>query len=349
MRIDRIAKAIAAVLPLLAGSILDGAAAATLKYPYGLAVDQNSGKVYIADPGAGQVAVYNPVSNVVSTFVTVANPFSLAVNSDGIVYAGIVGSNSQINVYNAQGQSINTLPVPPGDSPITMTIDADNILYQAKGNSGNITNPPINCYRNDLGILYAKFQNTQNGSILPYNQLQIQGGYSALPANSRYALAYDHGQVFRLFIRPNTADYNVYETPILLSGHAGDIFANDISVLFQSGLDANSYILRHHIDLLGSAFAAAVDSNHNIFYTDPDGLDIAVTRIGLDASGNLLRAKALLSNLSSAPYGIAFDKTRSRLYVAFAGEHLIRAYTVTYTLQNGAKVPALSSPPMLIQ
>jgi hypothetical protein len=118
MKSNRFLKVAAAIFPMLAGATISAGPAAALKYPYGLAVDQNSGSLYIADSLSG-VSLYNPVTNALSPFVTASNAFSVAVNKNGVVYVGIVGANSQINVYNPQGQSINTLTIPPGDSPIT--------------------------------------------------------------------------------------------------------------------------------------------------------------------------------------------------------------------------------------
>lgn len=328
MVIDRIAKAAAAILLLLASPIRD-AAAATLKSPYGLAVDQNSGALYIADPVGGQVSVYNPVSHTRSLFATVSNPFSLVVNSHGLVYVGIVGASSQIRVLNPQAQTLGTLPVPPGDSPITIAFDTDNILYQSNGYIGNNPNlAEINSYSNDFSIQYSQYV----GQINPYYQLQT---YTALTANVRYALAYDDGQIFVL---ANTNGFrpNIYDAQTLLSGHALDIATSIQNIV------GPVWAQNHHLAVIGSAFAAAVDAHHDIFYTDPDNKDIAVT-------GKAITPKTLLSNLSSQPFGIAFDKARSRLYVSFPEEHLVRAYTVTYTTQNGVKVPALSMPPMTIQ
>ena len=114
MNIDRIVKTAAVAVPMLASSAF-GAGAVTLQSAYGLAVDPNTGSLYIADASGGQIDVYNPASNVISLFAKVVEPFSLAVNSNGLVYAGLEGSTGQINIYNAQGQFTNTLPVPPGD------------------------------------------------------------------------------------------------------------------------------------------------------------------------------------------------------------------------------------------
>ncbi len=340
MYIDRIVKTAAVIMPILAASSLGGeAAAGILRSPYGLAVDQNGGTLYIADPAGGQIDVYNPNGNALSAFVRVSNPFSLAVNKNGLVYAGIVGAAGQINIYNAQGQSLNSLPVPPGDSPITMTFDSDNILYQSIGISNGIGQ--INSYTNDVTIPYNRTLGMPPFAfnLIPYNKLQT---YTEMPSGTKYALAYDNGQIFMLGTYPGMGlNDNIYDTQLLLSGHAQD-FRNQI---FQCMPDVNciAWVNNHMLALSGAAFAAAVDGHHNIFYTDPDGMDIAVT------GKTPISPKKLLSNLPSSPYGIAFDKTRSRLYVSFPSEHLIRAYTVSYSTQNGVKVPALSMPPLVIQ
>ncbi|ACK51061.1 hypothetical protein Msil_2122 [Methylocella silvestris BL2] len=336
MLIDRIVKAAAVIASIFAAS--SGAEAGTLKAPYGLAVDQSAGSLYIADPAAGQIIAYNPKANALSAFALVSNPFSLAVNGNGLLYAGIVGAGGHINVYNAQGQSINSMPVPPGDSPITMAFDADNILYQSKGVSTGLGE--INAYTNDVTLPYNQVLDSPPSgfSFIPYNKLQT---YTEMPSGTKYALGYDNGQIFMLGNLPgHGGNRNIYDTQLLLSGHAQD-FSNQVAQCFDA--NCNAWINNHILALTGSSFAAAVDANHNIFYTDPDGMDIAVT------GKPPVSFRKLLTNLPSSPYGIAFDKARSRLYVSFPGEHLIRAYKVTYSTQNGVKVPALSMPPALIR
>jgi YVTN family beta-propeller protein len=334
MKIDRVGAATAAIILSLSGLLSEIAIAATLSTPYGLAVNPYSGRLYIADPGAGKVYVYDPASNAVTRFVTQSGPFSVAVNSDSLVYVGVVGANSQIKVFNTQGQPINAYPIPTGDSPITLAFDSDNILYQARGRIGDASAAPvINAFTNDLSYPYT---NSFVGPAAPpvsYYQLPT---YTILPADSRYALAYDQGQIFILGNSPPSVVYNVVDTPVLLAGRAPDLY----SAIFTSFSSAN-WLNAHRVPLIGVAFAATVDSNHLIFYTDPDNKTLVVT-------GKTITPRTLLRNLPSAPYGIAFDKTRSRLYVAFPGEHVIRAFPVTYTTQNGVKIPALS-PPARIQ
>lgn len=332
MRIDRVRTTAAAIILSLSGLLSEIAIAGTLSTPYGLAVDAYSGRVYIADPGAGKVFVYDPDAHAITRFVIQSNPFSVAVNSDSLVYVGVVGANSQIKIFNAQGQPVNAYPVPSGDSPITMAFDSDNILYQARGrNGGSSATAVINAFTNDLVFPYSTATVIPPGTppVLPYYQLTT---YTMLAANSRYALAYDHGQIFILGGNPPSVAYNVVDAPVLLSGRARDLY----SAIFTS-LSAANWLNAHVAPLIGAASAATVDSNHNIFYTDPDNKTVVVT-------GKKTSPKKLLSNLSSAPYGIVYDRKRSRLYVSFPSEHLIRAYAVTYTTQNGVKIPALSAP-----
>ncbi len=342
MNIERIAKAAAVIAPIFVASTLgSGAEAGTLKSPYGLAVDQNSGSLYIADPTSSQIFAYNPNANAFSAFATVSNPFSLAVNGNGLVYAGIVGAGGHINVYNAQGQSLNSMPVPPGDSPITMAFDADNILYQSIGISSSTGAGEINAYTNDVVLPYNRTLGLpgQTVTFTAYSQLQT---YTEMPSGTKYALAYDNGQIFMLGTFPGMGgNDNIYDTQLLLSGHAQD-FANNV-VECVPDPSCYAWVTSHILPLSGAAFAAAVDASHNIFYTDPDGMDIAVT------GKAPVSARKLLTNLPSSPFGIALDKARSRLYVSFPSEHLIRAYKVTYSTQNGVKVPALTMPPSLIQ
>ncbi len=114
MKINNMMKAAAVALPMLAALAFGArAAAVALQGPYGLAVDQNTGALYVADGSAGQIDIYNPATNVISSFAKVAGVSALAVNGNGLVYAGISGATGQIAVYNAQSQLVNVLPTPP--------------------------------------------------------------------------------------------------------------------------------------------------------------------------------------------------------------------------------------------
>lgn len=348
MNIDRILKAAAVIVPTLAASTL-GAGAVTLQSAYGLAVDQNTGSLYIADANGGQIDIYNPASNAISTFAKVVEPFSLAVNSNGLVYAGLEGATGQINIYSAKGQLLNTLPTPPGDYPSTMTFDGDNILFEALGYcNGSMAGFLLNAYGGDLSLPYQSIGNSPVASPLlsSYSQLQsysCNGGAQSV----EFALAYDNGQVFILL----KGGFNVYDEQTLLSGHAADYMVALTTAAAQYSNALSSWSVNHLIAVTGSPFAATVDANHNIFYSDTNGKDIAVTGKAYSngIGGGVVAPKTLLTNLPSPPYGIAFDKARSRLYVAFPNERLVRAYAVTYATQNGVKVPSLSMPPMLIK
>lgn len=310
------------------------AAAVTLKAPYGLAVDQNSGLLYIADPRSGQISTFNVASKALSSFVAgVPNVFSIAVNNDGLVYSGVVGATGQINVYNPQAKLVTTLPVAPGDSPITMTFDANNTLYQASGfglSDGRLNK--INAYTNDLSDIYNRSLSISNVVLYPYNQYQ---SYTAITPGTRFALAYDDGQIFVISTYGAASNTNnIYDAPVLLSGRAVQ-FAGYVGPCSDVG--CLNWRNSHWLPLTESGFAATVDAHHNIFYTDPDNNNVVVT-------SKSLKPIKLLSNLPSQPFGVAFDKTRSLLYVAFPEEHLIRAYKVTYATQNGAPTPTLSAP-----
>jgi hypothetical protein len=326
--------AVAAVSLLATLTPAAHAAAVTLTAPYGLAVDQNSGSLYVTDPASGQISTFDPNTRALTSFVTgVPNVFSVAVNSNGLIYAGIVGASSQINVYTPQAQQVTTFPVAPGDSPITMTFDADNTLYQASGFGASDRNNKINSYTNDTTNVYNRPLVSRSGSVTVYPYYQLQS-YTIITPGVRYALVYDNGQIFVITDSASLFPNNIYDAPSLLSGRAGEI-GTAVGPCRDQG--CNDWRVNHWLHLKGSGFAAAMDSHHNIFYTDPDNSNIVV-------AGKSITPMILQGKLPSHPFGTAFDKTRSLLYVAFPEEHLVRAYKVTYTTQNGVQTPTLGAP-----
>ncbi len=276
MKISDIMKTAAFVLMLAASTpAAEAAAVATLRAPYGLAVDQTTGSLYIADASAGQIDVYNPVTNVISSFAKVASPFALAVNANGIGYAGTVGSTGQISVYNALGQSINTLPCTRRLSFYhdvrreQYSLRSDRPLPRRRRN--------FSAYGGDLALPY---QALASYASPPSSHLYLQRNTcTAAREGDSFALAYDNGQVFMLLNRP----LNVYDEQTLLSGHANDYFSALESATYlipQASAALPAWQSNHLIATGSQAFAATVDASHNIFYTDPTDKDIAVTGKG---------------------------------------------------------------------
>jgi hypothetical protein len=118
---------------------------------------------------------------------------------------------------------------------------------------------------------------------------------------------------------------NMYDLPTFVSGHMLD-FLNNLGIIPQG-----RYIGTHYVKS-NQSYSSVADVNHNILSTDRDGLTI-------NAVSTQYPSKVLLGNLPSQPFGISYDSSRARIYVSFPQEHLVRGYTVNYTIQNGVKVP----------
>lgn len=295
-------------------------AVAALYSPYGVAVDPNTKTLYIADATqAGRVAKYNPQTKSLTTFVTVDNPYSLAVNSNGEVYVGMLVLNQRIEVYNSKADLVNTLQIPPGTSPLNLTIDANNDVFMTKGH--NISEQPelaeVYLYTSDNSFNYAA------NRVIPYSKLQTT---TNINSNTHYSLTTDNGKFYIITDLNFSLQPNMYDLPIFVNGHSADI-------LYTTGRQNvyGPYINTHHVRS-NQSHSSVADLNHNILSTDRDGLAI-------NTVSTQYASKVLLGNLPSQPFGIAYDSSRARVYVSFPQEHLVRGYTVNYTTQNGVKVP----------
>jgi hypothetical protein len=302
-------------------------AAAALYSPYGVAVDPNTKALYIADATqVGRVAKYNPQTKSLTTFVTVDNPYSLAVNSNGVVYAGIVGKDTRIAVYDAKADLVNTLQIPSDSSPLNLTIDANNDVFMTKGHniSGQVEVPEVYLYTSDNSFNYAA-----NG-IIPYSKLQT---IAYINSNTHYSLTTDNGKIY-IIAEISNVTANMYDLPVFVSGHMVD-FLNNLGstdpTRLTSVLLLSRYIDAHSVQT-NQSYSSVADVNHNILSTDRDSLTIK-------AVSTQYPSKVLLGNLPSQPFGIAYDGSRARIYVSFPQEHLVRGYTVNYATQNGVKVP----------
>lgn len=103
----------------------------TFYRPYGLALDRTSQILYVADCANSKIRKIDMTSEIISDFVNMAYPYSVAVDSAGYVYACSSISNV-INKYTAAGALDNSYTL--WDNPKTadcyaMTVDsAGNML-----------------------------------------------------------------------------------------------------------------------------------------------------------------------------------------------------------------------------
>jgi hypothetical protein len=284
--------------------------------PVGLAVDQNTGMLYVAQAGSNRVDRYNPNNKTyTNSFVSVSNPVSVAVNSDGLLYVGTVENTPSIYVYGSNGQLINQFTTYRGNVPYTMAFDANNVLYASNGISyPNTASVSIIEYTNDTTATYA----TGSYGFRPESVLFHNVGTAPLT----FGIAVDNGKLYTAF--------GLSISPLVQNLPLGTKLNTSVA---QPAWDA-SHNISGGPSTPENVHAAAVDGNHNVFYTLSDMKH-------LYAYVRSAQIQVDLGAMPSSPYGIAFDKKRSVLYVSFLPEGVVEAYTVTYDI---AGLPLISAP-----
>ncbi|HXW72813.1 MAG TPA: hypothetical protein VEK34_15545 [Methylocella sp.] len=244
-------------------------------------------------------------------------PYALAVDQEGLLYIADPG-NAAISVYHPASNKLSSFA--QGGNAVSLALDKNGRIYAGMvGPTGR-----IDIYDRD-----AKLADTLP---VPRGDLPM-----TLAVDSDGVLYQSSGSEGG---KPAAASVNAYDI-VVESESAKSGFSNKRQS-YAVASDQPAFALAYDgysVRVLSSAFAAAADGNHNIFYTDPDAKSIAV-------KGESSSPKIVLTKLSSEPRGIAFDKARSVLYVSFPNEHAVRAYQVSYN--GGADAPALSSPRVII-
>jgi len=105
----------------------------------GVAVNQNTGMIYVANYKASQVNVVSEATGQVVANVTVPSPYGiLADASSNLVYVASLGSNSLVVMSGSTNAVLGTIPV--GSGPIGIGLDTnDNAIYVANQNDGTIS------------------------------------------------------------------------------------------------------------------------------------------------------------------------------------------------------------------
>jgi hypothetical protein len=312
-------RAVAAMTAAVTFSLMTASAYAAVAQPLvpaGLAVDQNTGMLYVAQAGSNRVDRYNPNNKTyTNSFVSVSNPVSVAVNSDGLVYVGTAGTKSGIYVYGSNGQPINQFTTYRGSVPYTMAFDANNVLYASNGISyPNSHFVIIIEYTNDTTATYATGPYGFKPEPVPFQNDET--------APLTFGIAVDNGKLYTAF--GSSISHLVQDLPLGTSSNPRPA---------QLAWEASHFIAGGP-SIPENVHAAAVDGNHNVFYTLPDLKH-------LYAYVRSAQIQVDLGATPSSPYGIAFDKKRSVLYVSFLPEGVVEEYVVTY---DSTGLPLLSEP-----
>ena len=107
----------------------DGSVTGGFNQPRGIAVDQDSGRVYMADSYGHRTVVFNTTLQQVGTIGHGGNsfPWDVAVNGTGHVFVALAGAaGNRLSVYDAALQPVGTIS---GIRPGGVTVAADGTIY----------------------------------------------------------------------------------------------------------------------------------------------------------------------------------------------------------------------------
>jgi hypothetical protein len=232
MKLSHIIKSVAVILAAMTAPV----AAGTFSQPTGLAVDHNTGNLYVANQLSNTVVVFdkNLVQQAKLTITAgLSQPISLAIDptlgSTGTLYVGNIGSTPRITTYALGGTQISNNAF-PAFRPYALAIGADHVLYEFDNAA------TLNIYNTVLGT--TVLQSLSAGVV------QFKPGLGAIGSdNGLFLLGDGFTQV----------DY--YPEPILWKG---------IPAGHPTGTAA------------ASTFAMSFDNFHNAFITDPTSKAVVV-------------------------------------------------------------------------
>ncbi|HXW71407.1 MAG TPA: hypothetical protein VEK34_08205 [Methylocella sp.] len=148
MKLTSLVKTAAVILPVTTAPVTAG----VFNAPTGLAVDQNSGNLYVANEGSSKIIVFNDnlIQQPALTITAGINqPYTLAIDQDsiplvtttGTLYVGnLSGNPRQITTYvlGTTTQAPLSFPV---TEPVAMAVGADHVLYEQ-----DVSGPTLNVY-----------------------------------------------------------------------------------------------------------------------------------------------------------------------------------------------------------
>src|SRR5919201_5303689 len=121
-----------------------GSGPGQLQSPSGMASDQRSGNVYVADTGNNRIEKFGPTGNFIAAFGAsqLSSPTSVATSSTGKVYVGDSG-NQRVAKFDADGHFLGTIDgsgAPQGhfQGGPQVAVDQAGNLWAVDTSSGNV-------------------------------------------------------------------------------------------------------------------------------------------------------------------------------------------------------------------
>ncbi|MCR5753274.1 MAG: YIP1 family protein [Acetatifactor sp.] len=244
------------------GSITEG-----LKSPTGVFVADN-GKVYVADPGAKQILVYNRNQTLEKTFDTPVSPLfganakyapsKLVVNSAGTVYALSEGNASGIMTISDYGDFYGYFGA--NDTEISLANKIKRILFTEEQLSSMQKNVPASATNLDIdstGLVYTVTQGLGSNGLKKYN----------MAGSNMFENAWADSLVIDVAVGSIDNIFTISKQGFIVE------YTKEGELLFYfSGKDDG----KNRMGLFTNAVAIDVDDENHIYVLDTDRNDITV-------------------------------------------------------------------------
>jgi DNA-binding beta-propeller fold protein YncE len=294
MKLAHLIKSVAVILAAMTAPV----AAGTFSQPTGLAVDPNTGNLYVANQLSNTVVVFdkNLVQQAKLTITAgLSQPISLAIDptlgSTGTLYVGNIGSTPRITTYALGGTQISNNAF-PAFRPYALAIGADHVLYEF----------------DNASTLYIYNTVVRTFTIQSFSASQIQNkpGLAAIGSDNGLFF-YGDGQQIDFSSEPDLWRFNGTIRVSPLGPIAGSTFAMNFdnfhnsfitdptnkAIIAQVGAEINAFTLIKNLTSIPSGIALDKPRNR-LFVSFP--------------SANLVKVYTITYNANNIPTGVTFLK-----------------------------------------
>ncbi len=131
------ATAIALIIAVMSAQAAGAFSIGQLNSPSGVAVDNSTWNIYVADSGSNSVKIFNSAGGLLNTVSGLSFPMGVAVDSAGNIYVADSGSNST-KKFNSTGSPLPLVLQSPLDFPMGVAVDSGGNIYVADSNNDRV-------------------------------------------------------------------------------------------------------------------------------------------------------------------------------------------------------------------
>jgi len=305
--------------------------------PQAIAVNPNTGKVYVANAGSGTVSVLSG-SSVTATITVGSNPQDIAVNpSTNYIYTANNGSNTVSVISGGSNTVVSTITVQTGPTGIAVNPNT-NTIYAVNYTSGSVST--INGANNTVTTTITGLTTPYRIAVNPNtNYIYVVNTGVSYPNFAVYIISGSSNTIVDSFTTsriyfPGYMAFNPNTNILAITNSS----AYSFSTFYASGstlIDSNGYSVTSYTSNPSVEIGVAFNTSTNLMYMGLSNNQILVATVNSTSISNV---KFIPISANNGAIYVAVNSNTNQVYLTFDYLNEVAVLDMNTYLQLNANV-----------